>query len=43
MGQGAETMEQHGNELDDQNQTEEEHKHQTDGLELQVLFANQHL
>lgn len=36
----SETMEHHGGELNDQDQREEEHKHQTDGLQLQVLFAD---
>ena len=36
-------MEQHGRELDDQNQGEEEHKHQSDGLQLEVLFRDVHL
>lgn len=43
MRQGAETMEQHGRELNYQNQGEEEHKHQTDGLQLEVLFRDVHL
>lgn len=36
-------MEQHGRELDDQNQSEEEDKHQTDGFQLQIFFADVHL
>jgi hypothetical protein len=31
-------MEQHGRELDDQNQGEEEHKDQANGFQLEVLF-----
>jgi hypothetical protein len=36
-------MKQHGRELNDQNQREEEHKDQTDWLELQVFFRDMHL
>lgn len=36
-------MEQHGRELDDQDKGEEEDKHQTDGLQLQVLLTDMHL
>lgn len=36
-------MEQHGSELNNQNEREEEHKHQTDGLELQILLRDVHL
>lgn len=43
MRQGSEAMEQHGRELDDQNQREEEHKHQTDRFQLEVLFRDVHL
>lgn len=43
MRNGAESMEQHSSKLDDQNQCEEEHKHQTDRFELQVFFGNVHL
>lgn len=38
--QSSESMEQHGHELDNQNQTEEEHKYQTDRFQLQVLLRN---
>lgn len=43
MGQSSKSMEQHGHKLDDQDQREEEHKHQSNGLQLQVLFADVHL
>ena len=43
MGQSSKSMEQHGHKLDDQDQCEEEHKHQSNGLQLQVLFADVHL
>lgn len=36
-------MEQHRSELNDQNQSEKEHKHQTDWFELQVFFGDVHL
>jgi len=36
-------MEQHGNELDDQNQSEEEDEHQTDRLQSQWLVRDQNL
>lgn len=38
--QRSEAMEQHGRELDDQDEGEEEDKHQSDGLQLQVLLAD---
>lgn len=41
--QCTETMEQHSNELDDQNQAKEEDENQTDRFQLQIFFANQHL
>ena len=41
--QGAEAMEQHGEELDHQDEREEEHEHQTDGLHLQVLLVDENL
>lgn len=41
--QGSEAMEQHGRELDDQDEGEEEHKHQTDGLQLQIFLTDVHL
>jgi hypothetical protein len=31
---GSKAMEQHGHELDDQDQSKEEHEHQTNGLQL---------
>lgn len=40
---GAESVEQHGHELDDQNQREEEHEHQTDRFQLQVFLRDVHL
>lgn len=43
MRYGAESMEHHGRELDDQDQCEEEHKHQTYRLQLQILFADVNL
>lgn len=43
MSYSAEAMEQHSYELDDQNQSEEEYEHQTDRLQLQVLFADVYL
>lgn len=41
--QRAEAMEQHGRKLDDQDEREEEHEHQTDGLQLEVLLGDEHL
>ena len=41
--QCTETMEQHSDELDDQNQAKEEDENQTDRFQLQIFFANQHL
>lgn len=43
MRDGSKSMEQHGSKLNDQNQREEEHKNQTNGLELQVFFCDVHL
>ena len=40
MGQRAEAMEQHGRELDNQDEREEEHKHETDRLQLEVFFRD---
>jgi hypothetical protein len=36
-------MEQHRRKLDDQNQREEEHEHQTDWFELEILFRDVNL
>ena len=36
-------MEQHGNELDDNDGEEEEHEDDSDGLKVQVLFGNNDL
>lgn len=41
--QRAEPMEQHGRELYDDDEREEEHKHQTDGFQVQVLLADDDL
>lgn len=43
MRQSAETMEQHSGELNYQNEREEEHKHQSDGLQLKVFFSDVNL
>lgn len=43
MGDGAEAMEQHSHKLNDQDEGKEEHKHQTNGLQLQVLLADEDL
>lgn len=43
MGDGTKAMEQHGNELDDEDEGKEEHKHQTNGLQLQVFLADEDL
>lgn len=43
MRDGPEAMEQHGHELDDQDEGKEEHEHQTDGLQLQVLLTDEDL
>lgn len=43
MRQGSESMEQHSRKLDDQDQREEEHEHQTDRFQLEVLFRDVHL
>lgn len=40
VGQRAEPMEQHGGELYYYDEREEEHEHQTNGLQMQVLFAD---
>lgn len=40
---GAEAMEQHGSELNDQDEGKEEHKHKTDGFQLQMLLADEDL
>lgn len=40
MGDGSEAMEQHGRELNDQNQGKEEHEDETNGLQLQVLLGD---
>lgn len=43
MGNRTESMEHHGAELNNQNERKEEHKHQSNWLELQVLFGNVNL
>lgn len=43
VGERPESMEQHGDELDDEDQGEEEHEDQTDGFELQIFLADVHL
>lgn len=43
MRDGPETMEQHRSKLDDQNQCKEEHEHQTNRLELKILFRDVNL
>lgn len=43
MGNRSEPMEHHGAELNDQNQRKEEHEHQSDRFQLQVLLGNVHL
>jgi hypothetical protein len=43
MRNRSETMEQHRRKLDDQNQREEEHEHQTDWFELEILFCDVNL
>lgn len=43
MRNRSETMKQHRSKLDDQNQREEEHKHQTDWLELEIFFCDVNL
>lgn len=43
MSQGSEAMEQHSRELYDQNQGEEEHKHQTNRFQLQILLGYMYL
>ena len=41
--QGAEAVEQHGEELDDQDECEEEHENETDRLHLKVLLVDENL
>jgi len=41
--QRSEPMEQHGGELNYYDECEKEHEHQTDGFQVQVLFANNEL
>jgi hypothetical protein len=43
MRNGSETMEQHGCELNDQDQREEEHKDETNRLELEILLGDVNL
>lgn len=43
MRDGSEAMEQHGSELNDQDESEEEHKHETNGFKLQMLLADEDL
>lgn len=43
MSQSSKTMEQHGSKLDDQNESKEEHKYQTDRFQLQIFFGYVHL
>lgn len=43
MRNSSKSMEQHGSELNDENQSEEEHKHQTNRFELKVFFRDVHL
>lgn len=43
MRNGSKAMEQHSNELDDQDEGEEEHEDETNRLQLQVLLTNKHL
>lgn len=43
MRECAETMEQHGRKLYYQNQGKEEHKDETNRLQLQILLGNVHL
>lgn len=43
MRQGSKAMEQHGTKLDHQDQRKEEHEHQTDRFQLEVLFRDVHL
>lgn len=40
---GAKSVEQHGGKLNDQDQGEEEHKHQTDGFQLQIFLGDDNL
>lgn len=43
MRNSSEAMEQHRRELNNQNQSEEEHKNQTDWFELKVFLSDVHL
>ena len=43
VGNGAEAMEQHRDELDQYDGEEKEDQHDTDGLQMQVLFRDQDL
>lgn len=43
MGDSAKAMEQHSHKLDNEDEGKEEHKHETDGLQLQVLLADEDL
>lgn len=43
MRNGSKSMEQHGSELNNQDQSEEEHEHQTNRLELKILFCDVNL
>lgn len=43
MRDGSKAMEQHGRELNDQNQREEEYKDETDRLELEIFFRDVNL
>lgn len=43
MRNSSKAMEQHRRELNNQNQSEEEHKHQTNRFKLQVFFSDVNL
>lgn len=43
MRECSETMEQHGDELDNKNQAEEEHENKTNRFQLQVFFTDKNL
>lgn len=43
MRQCSESMEQHSSKLNDQNESKEKYKHQTDGLQLQIFLGNVNL
>lgn len=43
VGEGAKAMEQHSHKLDDEDEGKEEHKHQTNGLKLQMLLTDEDL